>query len=95
MTDVLKPTRALIVQEVLRVGARQINNPGFKGNNFMTRFVIAYYALRDGRQIELSMGEFLGDTLIGFTVLGDHEQSRCCYTLDELAEALEPVQCPV
>lgn len=85
--DQLKPTRALIVQEATLAGATQILNPGFKGRNFITDTFVVYYRINQ-RDIELSLGTFLNDPVIGLTVLNDSKASKALFSLDELREAL-------
>jgi hypothetical protein len=84
----LKPTRALVTTELMRAGARQVSNPGFKGSNFITNEIVGYYKLRSGRLVEISMGEFMKDTVIGYTVLNRTGESRAMFELDDLAKEL-------
>lgn len=88
MADTLRPTPALIQGELRRVKARQILNPGFKGTNFMTPNNRGFWTV-GANAVEISTGEFLGDYLIGVTVLGDQEASGEVNTLDELRAKLE------
>ena len=69
---------------------KQINKPAgvFRGQNFMTPDVVAYYKLGKG-YAELSKGEFLGNDIYGVTVGPDmpdgskDPRSKCCHSLAE------------
>jgi len=60
-----------------------------KGNNFMTPYLVGYYAITNG-EAEVTKGDFLGNTIYGVTVVQnnhkDDDLSKCCHSMDEVLE---------
>jgi hypothetical protein len=71
-----------------------------KGRNFMTPALVGFFRLKAKPYVivEVSMGEFVGDDLIGVTVVdcaqrvNEHDLSRCVHSADELVDAMRKLE---
>lgn len=77
-----------IKDKVRQFGGFPIADRLFGGNNFMTPTIVGCYKVGKHR-VEISMGEFMQNTLIGVTVKDHDELNGCCHNFAELHDKFE------